>query len=123
MPAHWTPQYDFLTYEGLVENDWPPFSYPQAGLQAQPEVQEAIQRFRFAPDPNLPLLYWLMGSGTQPFKMARNDSYYEDFSRVRGQRCGNCVYTFKNQVTGKFICSQIRGHITLPAWCRLWLGK
>lgn len=116
--------YDYLTYEGLVQ-DWGN-RYPQALTNdTQPEVQQAVMRFLASPDAfrdqNV-LLYWLLGNGTPGFKMSKPDSDYVLISRVRGERCSNCVYTFQNIVTKRYICSKIRGQIVPPGWCRLWEG-
>ena len=116
--------YDDMTYAGLEEDDWGDF-YPQAAIQAQPEVMAAVARFRMLPaeirSDNV-LLWWLLGSGTPPYKMSKTDSTYVDKSEVFGQTCKNCIFTYKRFVTGQYICSQIRGEIKLPGWCRLWKG-
>lgn len=69
----------------------------------------------------LPLLYWLLGDGTPPFKMSKKDSLYGP-SRVTNQRCSNCRFAYQKVATGVYICSQITGYIQPPLWCKLWRG-
>lgn len=100
------------------------YEYQDAGERAPYEVQRAIDRFHMhAPDhvkENVPLLYWLLGSGTPPYKMTREESDYVDVSPVPTQQCANCVFAYQHVTSGNFICSQIRGRISPPGWCRLW---
>ena len=99
-------------------------SYGLAGKQAPFEVREAIARWRKFPKKkrdSKPLLYWLLGSGTPPYKMTKKDSNYKGKS-YRGQNCGNCRYTFRRHVNDELICSQIRGNVELNHWCRLWVS-
>jgi hypothetical protein len=67
----------------------------------------------------MPLLYFLLGSGTPPFKMSKEDSAYQG-RQVGKQRCDNCSSAYQNVVSGDFICSQVEGAIVPKAWCRLW---
>lgn len=67
----------------------------------------------------IPALYALLGSGTPPLKMSREDSAYQD-RPVGQQRCGNCSSAYQNLVTGELICSQIEGEIEESGWCRIW---
>jgi hypothetical protein len=96
--------------------------YPKAGLNASANVKKAITEFRKLPDDlraEKPLLYWLLGSGTPPYKMTKKDSQYQG-KEYRGQNCGNCRFTFMRWVNEELICSQIQGNIELKHWCRLW---
>ena len=55
------------------------FDYPTAGVYANPYVQKAISQFRRLPieeKRKKPLLYWLLGSGTPPYKMTKKGSNY-----------------------------------------------
>ena len=116
--------YDDVSYRGLLEYDQGDI-YPQAGINAQPEVQAAVERYRMLPPEvrrNHVLLWWLLGTGTPPYKQSKPDSAYSDKSPVLGQTCANCIFTYKRHVTGQYICSQIRGEIKLRGWCRLWKG-
>lgn len=100
------------------------FIYPNAGKLANLNVKFAIQQFRKLPiqeRSKKPLLYWLLGSGTPPYKMSKRDSNYIGRS-VNGQNCGNCRFTFQRYVNKEFICSQIQGNIELNHWCRLWVS-
>jgi hypothetical protein len=96
--------------------------FPDAGKDAQPEVKKAVERFRKLPAEERkkqPLLYWLLGTGTQPYKTSREDSQYADKTSGK-QRCDNCVHAFKNLTSGKHICSQIQEEIKPAGWCNLW---
>ena len=99
--------------------------YPEAGLnpETQIEVQEALRRWATMPPEergDIPLLYWLLGSGTPPYKMSREESEYTDQSTVEGQTCANCEFAYKKVVRDQFICSQIRDDIQPKGWCKLW---
>lgn len=96
--------------------------YPEAGDKAQPEVRQAVERFRRLPmaeREDKPLLYWLLGEGTPAFKMSKADSAYQE-SPKNGQKCSNCEFAYKKVVRNQYICSQIAGDILPQAWCRLW---
>lgn len=107
----------------MPNNTAPGYTYPLAGgPNAQPEVQEAVERFRQLPldeRAEKPLLYWLLGSGTPPFKMSRIDSAYQD-KPFGFQKCGSCRFAWQRVKTGQYICSQIAQEIAPEAWCRLW---
>lgn len=97
--------------------------YPDAGDDAQPEVQEAIKRYNeMSPEERgkEPLLYWLLGSGTPPYKDSREATEYTDKSEVEGQTCGNCSFMYFRTATQQFICSQIRGVIQPGGWSNRW---
>lgn len=97
--------------------------YPQAGANAQPEVQAAIGRFRQLPDmerAQLPLLYWLIGSGTMPYKMSKTDAQYVDPSPSPSHKCENCRHSWASVKHGFHICDLMRGHIRGSAVCALW---
>jgi hypothetical protein len=68
----------------------------------------------------VPMLYALLGSGTPPLKMAREDAAYQEEPHASGQRCSNCSSAYKNAVSGDTVCSQVSGSIEPEAWCRLW---
>jgi hypothetical protein len=94
------------------------------GENAPRGVRLAIREWRKLPKKvrdKKPLLYWLLGSGTPPYKMSKKDSNYIGKS-VKGMNCGNCRYTFRRHVNDELICSQIRGNIKLDHWCRLWVS-
>ncbi len=97
--------------------------YPDAGHNAPPEVQEAIARFHSLPPESkerLPLLYFLLGAGTPPYKMSKEDAQYAEQTPVPGQTCDNCEFAYKKVVRDQFICSKMRGDIAPKAWCKLW---
>jgi len=99
--------------------------YQEAYDLASPETKKVIEAFQKEPKElrdKKPLLYYILGSGTPPYKMSKEDSKYVD--KAKGRRnCGNCIFTFQNTVKKTYICSQIRGTIKLGAWCKLWVGK
>lgn len=99
--------------------------YKEAYDNAPAEVKAAIERFMRKPKAfrdNKPLLYFILGSGTPPYKMSKKDSLYADKS-INKQNCGNCIFTYIKYVDKKPICSQIRGTIKLAGWCKLWQGE
>lgn len=102
------------------------YEYPGAGgPEAQPEVREAVERWRREEmdDPDdtrhtTPLLYWLLGDGTPPYKMSQEDADYRP-EPSGDERCANCEYFYEEVATGEHICSQIRGAVEPGGWCRL----
>ncbi len=104
------------------------YDYPDAGRKAPPEVKLAILRFRtIVPESvrqRVPLLYWLLGSGTPPYKMSKQDSLYGPAPLSRAdESCGNCRFAWQKVVRrDRHICSQINGPIELRLWCKLWQG-
>lgn len=100
------------------------FKYPEAGENAPEPVREAIKMFHkqvpAEQKQDQPLLYYILGDGTPPYKMSQEDSDYVDESDVEGQTCANCEYAYKKVAYDKHICSQIRGDIAPDGWCRLW---
>ena len=98
------------------------FKYSNAGKNAPPGVKTSINMFHKLPvddKKELPLLYYILGSGTPDYKMSKVDSDYTNKSTGE-QNCGNCEFAYKKVKTGKYICSQISGKIELGGWCRLW---
>lgn len=89
----------------------------------QPEVKEAVKRFREMDpderDTNI-LLYWLLGSGTPPYKMSQSDAQYADDTGTQEQACANCEFLYQKVTTGEYICSQIRGKVKPGGWCNQW---
>lgn len=99
------------------------FFYPDAGHNAPPGVRAEIDRFRSLPlkeRAKLPLLYWLLGSGTPVVKMAQDDVAYTDKSQVYGQTCGNCRHMYYYLKGSFHICDFVRGKVELPGWCNRW---
>lgn len=97
--------------------------YPNAGgPNAQPEVREAVRRFRSLPiveQNRIPLLYWLLGSATPPYKMEPAEANYSR-TATGAEKCSNCRHAWQNVPGGFYICAMIRGRIEPGAWCRLW---
>ena len=110
--------------KGKKDNIGNGFYYPDAGLKAPAGVKREIKKFRQMPETRYkvkrPLLFHLLGSGTQPYKMTKRDSDYTDESIVTGETCGNCKSSYLQVATGRILCSQIRGRIKLEGWCRLF---
>lgn len=109
-------------YHNFVNEDESHY-YSDVPENAQPEVKKAIERWR-----NLPieerkdqvLLWWLLGSGTPPYKMPPKDALYVDESKNNNSNCGNCEYLYIKTSNGHHICSQISGDVNPNGWCKLW---
>jgi len=103
------------------------FAYEEAGKNAPPAVQQAIQEFHKLPDSvkkNTPLLYYILGAGTPDYKMSQEDTEYTDKSSNPDMTCANCEFAYQKVINKKFICSQIRDHIQPAGWCNQWVkGK
>ena len=100
------------------------FSYDEAGKNASPAVQQAIAEFHKLPDDvkkNTPLLYYILGSGTPPYKMKQEDSEYTDKSSDSSTTCANCEFSYQKVISKKYICSQIRDEIQPAGWCNQWV--
>ena len=100
------------------------FLYPDAGRGAQPEVREAIKRFRQLPiseRKKYPSLWgWLLGkAGTPPYKIERDWIEWKT-SPVRGQKCANCQRWYVHKATGTGICDSVSGEWRAESWCSLW---
>ena len=106
-----------------------PYDYKDAGKDAAEGVKQSIEEFKNLTDEEkskIPLLYYLLGTGTPEYKMSKEDSAYEDLTTVSGQTCGNCEFAYTKTATiasgdPDHICSQITGRISEPGWCRLWV--
>lgn len=99
-------------------------SYKDVGNNAQPEVRQAIARFKKEGKSGV-LLYWLLGSGTPPYKMGKGDAKYTDKANGK-DKCVNCEFAYSKSyreaknLKSRHICSQISGPIALEGWCRLY---
>jgi hypothetical protein len=99
------------------------FMYPDADKNVQPEVKEAIERFRRLPREErarLPLIWWLLLDTTQVLKPSKHEAQYIDFAKSGTQRCDNCSYSYYNLHHKVYICSQIKGCIKPTGWCMYW---
>jgi len=103
------------------------FEYPEAGIDASPGVKQDIQAFRRLPviqRQGVPLLYYLLGSGTPPYKMDAVESAYQDEPKrvllIAEQNCANCSASYIHAKSGNWICDQISPFIAPQGWCRLW---
>ena len=97
--------------------------YPDAGRNAQPEIREALKRWKKLPveeQRSGPLWFWLLGDATPVYKLPPAEVKYTAKSPIAERTCGNCKYAYQNVVTKKYICSVIRGFIVPPGWCQLW---
>jgi len=99
------------------------YDYPDAGANAQPEIQLAIERFRQLSEDERskqPLLYWLLGTGTPPYKVSAEDSEYSDISTDKGKTCSNCEWYYIKVANNKGICSKIEPYVEPLGWCNRW---
>ena len=102
-----------------------PFLFASAGRRAPREVQKAIERYRRLPEAQRaqkPLLYWLLGDGTPPYKFRKEEVQYgAPPPQVAGrQNCGNCVHAYVHLTSSTPICDLMRGVIAPQAWCNRW---
>ena len=101
----------------------PRFLFPEAGLRSPDEVRAAVWRFRQLPErvrALKPILYWLLGESTRPFKFSRDDVEYVEHP-VNSQRCGSCWHAFHRVVTAdKYVCEIVGGEIAPAHWCNRW---
>ena len=99
------------------------YEYLEAGNGAAPGVKKEIKNFNSLPPEEkkeLPLLEFLIGPSTQPYKMSTEDANYTENATGK-QRCGNCKFAYEQVASGKTICSMMRGDICVKnGWCRLW---
>ena len=112
--------------EWMDDKSEEPFQYKQAGKKAQSGIKKDIKEFHKLPPEEKAkksMLWWLLGSTTQDYKMSKKDALYTEESKVKEQKCGNCVFSYQHTVSGKHICSDMRGQIKPECWCRLWEGK
>ena len=99
-------------------------TYPEAGKGAAESIKQLVDRFRSLSDDERaakPLLYWLLGSGTPPYKMSKADAKYTDESEIEDETCENCQFIYYGLARKRFICSQISGPVKKEGWCRLWV--
>lgn len=97
--------------------------YPRAGRNAQPEVREALERWKGLPREEKlsgPLWHWLLGDPTPVYKLPGDSVGYVSKSKFEGRNCSNCRYAYAQVATGDLICSVIRGEIHADGWCELW---
>lgn len=112
--------------ESLIElqNEVSPHSYPEAGQNASEYIKKSISEFHQLPDEvkaTTPLLYYILGSGTPPYKMTQEDTEYTNEPLNTTQTCANCEFAYQKVITGKYICSQIRDEIKPQGWCNQWI--
>jgi hypothetical protein len=97
--------------------------YEEARELGQPEVQEAVERYLAIPQEQRSehvLLWWLLGSGTPPYKMSQEQAEYADGAGTVEQACLNCDFFYQKVPTGEYVCSQMRGPIEPGGWCNQW---
>lgn len=63
------------------------------------------------------LLWYVLGTGTPPYKMSKKDSAYTDVANDPKYSCATCEYLYLKVNTGEYICSQIRGEVKPSGWC------
>lgn len=99
------------------------FEHNKAREKAPQSVQDRIEEYdKLSKEQKekIPLLYWILGTGTPAYKMSKKDSHYIEESDVPNQDCANCKYLYWNVSRERYICSQIRGEVVEEAWCHLW---
>ena len=109
--------------EYMDEKSSEPFDYPKAGKHAHPGVKKDIEQYNTLPPEEKaknPLLWWILGSTTQDYKMSKKDALYTEESETKGQKCSNCKFAYQHVASGRYICSMMRGNIKPEAWCRLY---
>lgn len=95
----------------------------RAGDDLQPEVLEAIEKFRAMPvdeRASRPLLFWLLGTGTPPYKEDKDEAMYTDVASNPEHICANCIHAYLQILTNKLICDHLEGEIAYEGWCRWW---
>ena len=100
------------------------FAYQDAGRDAPELVQQAIDDFHNLPSyikNKKPLLYWLLGSGTPPYKMAPEDVEYTPMHDTEAM-CHNCEFMYMKMSNGSKICSQILGNVSPSCWSNQWVN-
>lgn len=65
-------------------------------------------------------MYHILGSGTPPYKISKEDSQYSHSAGTQEEACANCTFLYQKVVTGEHICSQIRGKVKPGGWCNQW---
>lgn len=78
-----------------------------------------FRRLPLADRSQVPLLYSMLGTGTAPLKMSKEDAAYQP-KPVGTQQCSNCSSSYQNLSEGDVVCSQVGGTIDKKGWCRLW---
>lgn len=100
----------------------PPYFYARTGRKAPKLVQLAIAQFRQLPlgvRSRVPLLFWLLGSSTAPFKFTQPEASYGPARDVQ-RTCGNCLSLYLHCGTNQLICSQVAGLVRASDSCRHW---
>lgn len=101
-----------------------PYEYPNAGETAPRKVKKAIAEFIKAPvgkyKKKRPLLYHILGEGTNDYKMSKIDAEYTDKSPYTRRNCANCASLYLRLFNKDLICSQIQGSVKKSGWCKLW---
>jgi len=88
-------------------------------------VKISFKAFVLLPDNvvlNSSFLDFLLGSSIDNYKMSKGMADY-GLSQASGQKCANCVRFYQNNVSGKNICTKVRGDVKDSMWCKLWNGK
>lgn len=99
------------------------FEYKKARKKAPQSVQQRIEEYDNLSKEDkakIPLLYWILGTGTPPYKMSKEDSHYIDESTDVSETCGNCKFLYHQPLRNSYICSKIRGNVAVEGWCKFW---
>ncbi len=98
------------------------FWYAKTGRNAPKLVQLCIAQFRQLPEgvrSRMPLLFWLLGSSTAPYKFTQPESGYGP-AHDPVRTCGNCLSLYLHCGTNQLICSQVAGIVRVSDSCRHW---
>lgn len=69
-----------------------------------------------------PFLYFILGSGTQAYKLDKKSAKYIDSSKYADTKCSLCIFFYPQPVRKIAVCSQVRGNIDRAAVCKLFVG-
>jgi len=97
--------------------------YPYAaGPKAQPEIKQAVERFKSLPENKRKaksLLTWLLGPDSFPYKASAEDCEYTKFSDYEAC-CNNCEHLSFKIANRQPTCSQIQPYVDILGWCNRW---
>lgn len=99
--------------------------YQKAYAKAPDDIKAIILDFMRLPKDKrkeIPLLWYILGQSTAPYKMSKAVAEYSDIAVGSKENCGNCMFQYLRTYNKKYICSQMRGEINPSGWCKLWKG-
>lgn len=97
------------------------YFFKKALQKASPHAKALLDEYHHLSEKQrgkYPPLYWILGTGTPPFKFDKKDV---DYKPAEGKEtCGNCHYAYQKVITKKYICSWVSGKIRPEDWCNRW---